>query len=421
MMLPTRILLLVSAIVTSAVIARALGPSGRGAVAVAFSLTLLLAQFGTFGITTANPFYLAREPGLRDRLVTNSVVLAVGLGGVCLLAGLLLRLVAPDAVRGLQTVDLLIALLGIPALLMAQFLQSLLLGDGRTVAYNAIELGVALATLAAIVAAALAGLTPRLALVILVAGRCAAAAAFLVAARRGTRWVPPDLGLARRMLGYGTRVYAATLLAFLVIRIDLLLVNAYRGSEAAGLYAVAVALADALYILPSVVAVNLFAHVARGAPDETSARAFRSVSLIYAAIVAAAALVAGPAITVIYGEQFEAAAPLFRWLAPGIFCLGMLNILAQHFAANGFPLEAVLVWIPGLALNIAVNLIFLPSGPTRIAAISSSLAYALLLVLHARMFARGAGGYSVLRPDVGEALALARRALARPRPGTGAA
>ena len=410
--LPTQVVLLVIAIAMSIVLARSLGPTGRGAVAVAFSLALVLVQVGTFGVATANPYYIGQAPQTRDRLVANSVLIAIVAGVGMAAVGVLVRLVAPGALQGVGATDLTIALGAIPVILLAKFLQSVLLGEGRMVAYNAAELATSVLTLAVLAALAAAdGLDVRAALIVLVAGRVAAAAAFVRLTTTSWR-TRPDLQLARTMLGYGFRVYAATLLAFLVIRIDMLLVNAYVGPGQAGLYAVAVALADALYILPSVVAVNLFAHVARGADDATTAAVFRSLAIVYLSVCAAAALLAGPAITLVYGGAFSDAAALFQWLAPGIFCLGMLNVLAQHFAGRGFPLAAALVWVAGLALNIAINLIFLPGGPTYVASIASSAAYLLLLVLHVRMFARRTGDASLM-PRPAETAALIRRLFTR--------
>ena len=46
---------------TVAVVARQLGTAGTGSFLVAYSLTLLLAQIGGLGLTTANPYFAARE------------------------------------------------------------------------------------------------------------------------------------------------------------------------------------------------------------------------------------------------------------------------------------------------------------------------------------------------------------------------
>jgi O-antigen/teichoic acid export membrane protein len=406
-MLPTRIVLLLCAVATSALLARELGPSGRGTVAVAYSFTLLLVQIGTLGFTAANPFYVARTPEARERLVGNSILVAL-VGGMALAAvGVGVGLLFPTVVAGVEPGDLVIASVGIPAALLAQFLQSILLGEARPVAYNASELVISALTLVAVaIAAATTQIGVTEALVLLGGSRLCAAAVF---AKLTVRSPKLDPRLIRTMLTYGARVYVATMLAFLVVRLDVMLVNGYLGAEDAGVYAVAVALGDVLYIVPTVVAVNLFAHVARGADDAASAAAFRAVAVIYLVLVALSAAFAGPVISLLFGDDFEPAAAVYRWLAPGIFCLGMLNILSQHFAGRGFPLQAMLVWVWGFALNLAINLTLLSTGGVKVAAIASTAAYGLLLLLHMRMFARDVGGYDAMRPRLDETVRLLAR------------
>jgi O-antigen/teichoic acid export membrane protein len=156
--------------------------------------------------------------------------------------------------------------------------------------------------------------------------------------------------------------------------------------------------------------------VAAGASTETSAAVFRLVVLVYGAIVLASALLAAPVIHLLYGSAFSNSATLYYWLAPGVLSLGLVTVLSQHFAGRGFPLQAMAVWFVGLGVNLAINLVFLPSNGTYIAALSSSVAYTLLLVLHIRLFAREPGGARQLIPRRGELSAFARALLHRTAP-----
>ncbi|HEY7149585.1 MAG TPA: hypothetical protein VH420_09070, partial [Gaiellaceae bacterium] len=67
---------LVLGLVTAAVIARRLGASEQGTFAVAYSLTLMLVQFGNLGFTTANPYYAVRRPEWIARIVGNAIWLS---------------------------------------------------------------------------------------------------------------------------------------------------------------------------------------------------------------------------------------------------------------------------------------------------------------------------------------------------------
>jgi O-antigen/teichoic acid export membrane protein len=308
-----------------------------------------------------------------------------------------------------------IALAGIPAVLSVLFLQSLLLGVGRMIAYNVADLIVSAASVLALAIGLLVfdfGVTGTL--IILLGGQVASALTFFLLARRGIELtVRFNRILATEMLKYGFRIYVATTLAFLVIRSDILLVNGYLGQREAGVYSVAVALGEALYLLPTVIGLNLFARVARGASDQMSAEIFRSVFVLYGLVCILSVVLAGPVIRVFYGPQYSESIGLYYWLAPVIFSLGMLTILSHHFAGRGFPLQAMLVWFVGFAVNLVINLIFLKRSGTYIASLSSSIAYTLLLALHVRLFAKDFGGYDVLRPRLGEVVRFVRIAFSR--------
>jgi O-antigen/teichoic acid export membrane protein len=387
-------------------VARELGPSGQGLFAVAYSLTLMLAHLGGLGLTTANPYFIAREPGRRASIVSNSLWLAAALGGLLIAAGLVLRAVAPDALEGLGWEPLAVTLVGIPGALAALFLQSVLLGESRMVAYNGVEAVQAALTLAALLVG-FAAFDFRLtgALAVLTAGRYAAVAAYLALLAPPRRRL--DAALARRMLTYGLRAYVAIVVSFLVIRLDLLLVNGYLGAREAGLYSVAATIADGMFVLPMVVALNLFPRVARSETHEQTAEVFRSLAVLYGAVCLATIPLA-QAIPLVFGERFDGSISLYYWLLPGVYCLGLLTILAHHFAGRGYPREAAAVWFVGLALNIAINVAFLPGRGAWVASLASSIAYAVLLALHLWLFVREAGGVAVLRPRTGEIVRMVR-------------
>jgi O-antigen/teichoic acid export membrane protein len=393
-------------------LARELGPTRQGIFAVAFSLTVILIHLGGLGVTTANPYFVAREPGRQPRIAANSLWLAGSLGLVLVAIGIGLKLLLPATVEGVTWTQLLIALAGVPAALGALFLQSILLGEGRMVAYNAIEVAQFAGTLGILAVGFWAfdfGVTEALAVV--TASRIAAMLAYLWAARTRPGW--PNGALARRMMAYGFRAYLALLVSFLVVRVDLLLVNGYLGSNQAGLYSVAATIADGMYVLPAVVGINLFPRVAESGESQETAEVFRSVAVLYGLVCLATIPLADPAIRLFFGDAFAGSISLYYWLLPGIYCLGMLTILAHHFAGRGYPTEAAVVWLVGLAINLAINVAFLPGRGAWVASLASSIAYAVLLVLHIRLFVRETGSYGALRPRMREVVGFVRTAFAR--------
>jgi O-antigen/teichoic acid export membrane protein len=146
---------------------------------------------------------------------------------------------------------------------------------------------------------------------------------------------------------------------------------------------------------------------------QASAEVFRSITVLYGLVCLATIPLAPLAIRVFFGTEFADSTSLYYWLLPGIYSLGMLTILSQHFAGRGFPRQLIGIWLGGLALNVALNVAFLPGRGAWVAALTSSITYAVLLALHMWLFAREAGGYGSMRPRAGEVLRFVRVALSR--------
>lgn len=401
---------------TAVIVARWLGPEGRGSLASTYALITLLAQLGTVGIAWANSYFAAREPRVRASIAGNSLWLAGVLGPLMAGFGIAIKVIAPGAFADISWLELAIGMCAVPIVLCSLFLQNIVLAEGRMLLYNGVEAAAAVLTVVLLLTVLpLADGGVLLVLSLLIGPQVGALFIYMLAMRRHGRLLRRlDGALARRMLGYGARAYVITLIAYMLIRIDLLLVNSIQGAGAAGQYSIAVALADALYLLPAAVAVNLFVRVARGSGDrDLTLSVFHLVAVGYLLLCVLAGVLAGPVIAVLFGPAYQPAGSLFLWLLPGVYCLGVLEVIANHFAAHGMPRELVLVWLPGLGVNLAINIVLLPHHGTYVASLASSVAYAMVLVLHLRLFARDLGSWSALRPTIAGTSSLVRLALRR--------
>jgi len=412
MTLANKVIVLGVGLTSSIVIARALGPQGRGGFAAAVALATMLVQVGSLGITSANPLFAAREPGATGKLVTNSLWIAAVAGGCLAALMLAIRGVAPSAVRGLTWTEVAVAGCIVPAMLSMLFLQSVFLGQGRMVVYNAVEASTTVLQLLALVAlSATTGLDVTLCLSVTLGTQVAAALIYLVLLQRHRPPLSgPDAALMRRMARFAAKIWATGLLSYAVIRLDVLLVNGILGSREAGFYSLAVTLVDMVCMVPLVVALNLYPRILGATGPDLTVQTIRTLAPCYLALCAAVAAVASPLITTLYGHEFDPSVPLFWWLAPGAFCMGMLNLVTYHYAANGYPTQIVGFWAVALVINLAINVALLDPVGTVIASIASSAAYALLLALHLRMFRHEIGGLRMLVPRASDF-----RSLVRPR------
>lgn len=376
--------------VASVVVARFVGPVGKGALTVLSVIGGIAVQIGNLGLHAAATHFTAREADRGGRIAWLCLVMApaIGLGMAGLVGGVLVLF--PALIPDVPTPLLLITLAGIPFSFLLLFFQSVLLGQQRARVYNALWVSgrlVALPVVLVILVVFDGGLVA-----LLVAGLCITAGTALVAVRLVFREIREhcrlEWALLRQMLGYGYRSYVSCVLAFLIIRSDMLLVNYFLGGAQAGIYAVAVNLADLLLVFPTAVGTMLFPRVSARPGDDgaLTAAACRHTAAGMLLLCLGAALLCRPGIRFLYGAAFAGAAGPFLLLVPGVLGLALEMILMNDLAGRGLPPIVMAVPAVGLAVNLGLNVCFIPRFGLAAAAASSSVAYWIMLGIAWRGF-----------------------------------
>jgi len=380
----TRVFLIAINGVNTILIARLLGPEGRGQYAVAIAVAAIGAQLLSLGLQSANTYFVARDPKLLDRLTSNSLLIG-GLGLVVGLAAVGAFALIPSA----QPVDLgllTLAIATIPPTLLVLNLRHLLLGVHEVRAYNMIDVIAGVAGAVATVTLALtAAATP--ASLLAVAAGVALVGVFISA--RGLRphvqeLPQPSVELLRRCGAFGLRVWLATGFGLLVLKSDLLVIQFELGSAESGLYSIASSIADMLWILPSVIGAILFPRLSALADSAARWRLTLQTTAgtlaVFIPMLALTALLAPIGIRIMFGAEFESAAGSLRILCAAILFYGTTAVFSQFLAARGFPWVVVGVWIAGFVLNLILNLLLIPTMGIEGAALSSLIAYSAIFV-----------------------------------------
>lgn len=390
--LANRVLLLSIGLITSVVIARLLGPEGRGLYAVAVAVGAIGVQLGNLGLHASNTWAVARDRGLLGPLIANSAVVSIGIGGAAAAAVWIVAVLRPD-LSPLPVGLLSLALVSVPLGLAYLLWQNLLLGTDRIRAYNGIDLLNKSLGLALIAALALAGWLTAMSAFLVVAlatGLAAAVSLGLLFMDEQSGAIRPRLELLREHARYGTKAYLAAFASFLVLRLDMLMVQYLRGSKDAGYYSIAVTLAEVVFLGPVVVGTILFPRLASMGDDEHRWRVARSVAALIAALMPLAAAVAwiagGPVIGSLFGPEFQPAEPAFAWLLPGLTALAVHTVFMNYFAAVGMPPITLVAPLVGLAINVVLNLWLIPRAGILGASLASSAAYVAMLVLSGTYF-----------------------------------
>jgi O-antigen/teichoic acid export membrane protein len=376
--------------VSALVLARALGPAGRGSVAFITVTALVAARIAKVGLGQATGVLAAQRPAARAALLSNLLTfsLLTSLAVAAAVAGGLYALGAEPA--GIERSHLAIVAAAIVAASLVD--DNFLVGCGRLRESAAISAsGGWLYAGALAVAVAFGDLTVESAALAWVAAHlCWAVVLAAVGLRAGGVSVPSPR-LLLESVGFGVRAWLGSVSLFLNARLDQILVGAIASDVTLGLYAVAVNGAEILLFLPTAIATSLLPAVARetGAPDaDRTLRTFRSASVLALASIAVAAAVGWIAIPAVFGPDFRDSVAPFMWLLPGALGYTALSIFSNSLLASRAPglssLGSATALGVGLALDLALIPVFGASGAAAAASAAFVAGGATVAVLYRR-------------------------------------
>jgi len=353
------------ALVLVVVQSRFLAPGGRGQfILVVLSVTILSRLFGQLGLAVTNRM---QQHGVDlRRLVHRAFALAVllGVGGGAAIVGW------GHAQRG---VGIQLAAIGAVALLpniVWQSVSGVLLGLGRVRLWNWIQALPPILTLAGMLLLVVAydgGVRGALVAWALANG---ITALFALAATKHV-WAPfaldelVDLALARLALTMGA-VQVVNLISY---RIELFILDRYRGIGAVGIYSISMQAAEAIWLVAAAIATSVTAPAVR--EDEAGAQRLIARSalrgLAYTAIVGVVVGVAAPLlIPLLFGDDFRHAARPLVFLLPGIVAYSPVSILVVYLSVRrGRPRLSLAVAVVGLVVTAAASVVLIPRPPPR--------------------------------------------------------
>jgi len=212
--------------------------------------------------------------------------------------------------------------------------------------------------------------------------------------------------------------YLGNTTQFLNYRLDVFIVSVLAGYASVGRYTLAVSLAQLVWLLSNSAASVLLPKVAASRDSIQSADSIESESsgsidvvkhtsritrlTLAASFVGACAigLLATQAIPFLYGEVFRHSVSALLWLLPGIVAFSTVNILAAYIAGIGKPHLNLVVACLALVVTVVLDFTLIPRFDIVGAAIASTGSYLLSALLTIGFFIRqtGAPARQVLIP-----------------------
>jgi len=373
------------------IVARGLGSEGLGVFTVALLVPTIMSHLLNLGLISANVYFVASRqfPLSQVWAASRDFMTILGLLGLVLGAGTMLS-VGELAFPGIPQNVLLFALLIYPASLMTGIITGLFqaLQDFRT--YNIIVLIQPIFSFAGVF---LLWQLNQIAIsaVLLIVALSYYCTLVIALALLGKRIPLAVVGVARLeylgpAISYGMKAHLSNIISFLNYRLDLFLVNLFAGPMAAGVYTVAVRLAEQLWMISQAVSIVIFPRLSAMENDEDSRRKFtplmaRIVLWITFASAGFLAVIAGPLILLLFGQDFGNAEAALLVLLPGIVVLSIGRVVANDFASRGWV--GINMWLAGIAMltNAIANLILIPSYGIIGAALGTTIAYVVSVLV----------------------------------------
>lgn len=375
--------------VSTIVVARELGPERRGAYAVLVTISTVAMIMGNLSIESAQTSLWSRTAG-RGAVAANALVLGLGVGGICAVGTAVITALDPAVLPVPDYGLLLVALLAIPCNMSATLLNNVLTLSGQI---KVVNWGGLLSVCVYCGILVLLTMSGRLTLgwVIVMWTASAAIPSVVAGCVVRPRLRDRDRALARRALGMGLRYHPGYVSRYLLLRIDVLILNVLTSRTAVGLYAVAVMLMDLTRTAADSIAQVTLQQQMDGDHDSAVDLTLRTTRLATILVTGSVGLMCAAApvlIPVVYGPAFTGSiAPLLA-LAPGLVALGATRTVGSFLLRLNRPLTTSGIALGTLAANVALNVLLIPVWGITGCALISSVSYCALAALQLTWFAR---------------------------------
>jgi O-antigen/teichoic acid export membrane protein len=199
----------------------------------------------------------------------------------------------------------------------------------------------------------------------------------------------------RELVVFAFPCYLANFSQFLNFRLDVFMVSYFIGVEGVGLYTLAVNLAQVIWLIPQAAAKVLLPKVAasqEAASENAASTAQITRITLWVGLVVALflAVFARFMLPVVYGEAFRRSVAPFLLLLPGIVVFSTVNVLTSYIAGIGKPQVNLLISLAGLVFTLSLDFLLIPRFNIVGAAIASTVSYSISAALTLWFFRRQA-------------------------------
>ncbi len=388
-----RVITFLVSIAGSIVIARILGPQGKGMWAALIFVPSMTFTLLNLGISSANAYFTGSRKYRNDQIINNSFLVAF----VVLFIIFFIYFFGFDRVYhflarkypGFTQRHLYIMLFALPFVFIFNYMNGVLQGKERIYAANIISVISQFLTISGILIALLVFKLDLLGLVYVYLGVRVIITIIIMSVINMEDPIRPESGfnheLLKGSLKYGVKSYLANSFQMLNYRADVFLIFAFLGPESLGFYTVGVAAAEVVWFISHSVAFPLFPRIASLGEEASKSLIPLAARIIFLSSLLVAIFLAFGAkwlIPFFYGATFIPSITIIYIILPGILFFSPARAISSYFSGIGKPHLNTFVSFVTLIINIGLNLLLIPQMGISGAALASAISYALTYLIY---------------------------------------
>ena len=363
------------------IVARMLGPAGRGEYALALLIPGIFIIFTALGFGEASATLIGKEKYNKEEVLgclmtyVASVTVIVGIVYYAFQRPIL-NLVQQGISAHVYTVSFLL----VPLQLVWGSLSSILLGIGiiKKISYGRF-LNNLIFLCAIVLVSFLYRLTPFIALFFFI---CSWTAEVLYLYLCLNRHIPLRLRFNRNILkeqfDFGIKLFWHSIFLQLNRRLDSYLLAYFRGNYSLGIYTVAVGLCEFVLTIPTVFTRVAFSLSVRAQTAESlrlTTVSIRQIAFLLVTSTLILAVCMKPLILLLYSSKYIEAFRPALLLLPGIISLGLSDMLGSILVGQSKPQQQTIASGVSCAVTVILDLILIPRYGVSGASIASAIAY----------------------------------------------
>lgn len=393
----TRILNLIISLMTSIIIARILGPKGKGIYSLITLLPALIVNFTNIGIAPATVYYIGKGKYSSEKIFGNNIIMSFLISSFSVLIGIMVIVCGKDFFfSGISSYYLFFSLIIIPFALLISYLESILLGLQRFKEYNLASLVQTILFLILVIITLLVGKMNIFGALIsnILASLLVNILLFI--------WIKRFIGdisfkvekeYIKNITNYGIKAHLSNILSFLHLRLDMLLINVFMNPLAVGYYSIAVSITEKLWLISQSSSTVLFPKVS-SERDEKVLKEFtplvsRNILFITALGSILIFFMSRWIVIFLFSETYLPAVQPLQILLIGTVAVSCSRILANDIAGRGYPILNTYMNALSVITNLCLNILWIPkfgiSGAAWATTISYSVALIGCLLIYSRM------------------------------------